>query len=285
MKGSHRPAGSKPILNLASKGPIVVYPTSTIKQASKVIVDNGLRRLPVVNPGTRRLAGILSTMDFVDFFGGGDKFNILQKDYKGNFLSAINSSVSKIMTENVVNVKDSESVEDVAQLMLKEGVGGCPVVDSNGVVIAIVSERDFIKHISGMKFGLTAGDVMTKRVITVTPGTSIKDAARIMVKNSLRRLPVLSEDKLVGVLRTYELLKFIGGNGFAKFHTADVEAILGEKVSNVMNVALITVTKDQDIGDVAALMSSKRFGGFPVEERGRIIGLITEKDIFQAVYS
>ena len=285
MKKSHRPIGGKQILNLASKGPVVVYPSSTIKQASKIIVDNGLRRLPVVDPGTKRVGGILSTIDLVDFFGGGNKFNIIKKEYKGNFLAAINSRVSKVMTEKVVSAKDSDSVEDFAKVMLKADVGGCPVLDSDGKITAIVSERDFIKHIAGKKFGSTVEDAMTKKVITLTPGVSIKDAARMMVKNGLRRLPVLSEDKLVGTLRTYEVLRYIAENGFAKFHTTDAEAILNEKVGNVMNVATFTVSKALDIGEVTALMIEKRLGGFPIEDGGKIIGLITERDIFSAIYS
>ena len=284
-KRSHRPIGSKQILNLASKGPVVVYPSSTIKQASKIIADNGLRRLPVVDPGTKRIDGILSTIDLVDFFGGGNKFNIIKKDYGGNFLAAINSRVSKVMTEHVVSASDSDLVEDVAQIMLKAGVGGCPVLDSEGKIMAIVSERDFIKHIAAKKFGTTVGDVMTKKVITLTPGVSIKDAARIMLKNGLRRLPVLSEGKLVGMLRTYEVLRYIAENGFAKFHTTDAETILNEKVGNVMNVATFTVKKDLDIGDVTTIMIEKRFGGFPVEDNGKIIGLVTERDIFRAIYT
>jgi len=285
LKKSHRPIGGKQILNLASKGPVVVYPSSTIKQASKIIVDNGLRRLPVVDPGTKRVGGILSTIDLVDFFGGGNKFNIIKKEYKGNFLAAINSRVSKVMTEKVVSAKDSDSVEDFAKVMLKADVGGCPVLDSDGKITAIVSERDFIKHIAGKKFGSTVEDAMTKKVITLTPGVSIKDAARMMVKNGLRRLPVLSEDKLVGTLRTYEVLRYIAENGFAKFHTTDAEAILNEKVGNVMNVATFTVSKALDIGEVTALMIEKRLGGFPIEDGGKIIGLITERDIFSAIYS
>lgn len=275
-----------PILRLASKGPVVIYPSSTIKASIQAIVDNGLRRLPVVDPGTKKLRGVVSSMDFVDFLGGGNKYNIIKKDFEGNLFSAINSPVSKIMTEKVVYFKDTEAVGKAAEKMLKTGTGGCPVVDGSGRVEAIVSERDFIEHLADVETGIKVSEVMTKDLVTITPGTSLGDATRMMVNKGFRRLPVMSGGEVVGILRTYEVLRFIADNIFAKFSTIDADEILArERVGDIMNVAVTTVRPDQDIGIVASIMVARRFGGLVVEENGKMIGLVTEADIFRAVYS
>lgn len=282
----HAEMKSGPIMELASNGPIVVYPTTTIKQACKVMVDNGIRRVPVVDSGTMKLRGILSARDLVDFFGGGPKYNIVEDKYKDNLFAAVNAPVSKIMEEHVISVKDSDSIDNAAKAMLEAGIGGCPVIDKKGSVVAIVSERDFIMKMSKGKHGIQVRDFMSNGVSSVTPGMAIGDAARIMINKGFRRLPVMHEDRLVGMLRTTSILKFISSNDFARFGTANASEILSkEKVGDAMSKYFITVRPEDSIEDLVELMIVRRMGGFLVEENEKISGLVSEHDVFRVCYS
>lgn len=282
----HNSLKSSPVLQLASKGPITAYPTTSVKQACATLVDNGIRRVPVVDAGTKKVIGMLSARDLIDFFGGGEKYNILKKEFNGNLFSAVNMSVSKIMSEDVVSIKESSDVESAAQKMLEKGVGGCPIVDSEGRILAIISERDFIKKMAEGNHGIATEDIMSKKVVSVPPEMSLGAAARTMIKNGFRRLPVLDGKELVGMLRTTSILRFISGSGFARFGTASAEEILArEKVEDAMSKYFVTVRPNESMEALVSLMLARRIGGFPVEKDDAIIGMVTEHDVFRAAYS
>ncbi len=282
----HSDAGSGSVMSIASKNPTVVYRTTTVKQACAVMVDSGIRRVPVVDAGTKKLAGILSARDMVDFFGGGEKYRIVKDEFKGNLFAAVNLPVSKIMNEDVVSIGESETIGKAARTLLEKGVGGCPVVDGNGVVTAIVSERDFIKRLAHDGCGIKVGDIMSRDVITVTPVTSIATAARMMISEGVRRLPVLEDSEVVGILRTSGILRFISASEFARFGMTDSDKILArEKVGDVLRGYFVIVKPTDDIGEVIEIALARRLGGFAVEEEGKLVGIVTEHDIFRVMYS
>lgn len=283
---AHKSKEPSQILKLTSRTPIVAYPTSTVKQACKTMVDHGIRRLPVVNPGTNKLVGIISARDLVDFFGGGEKYKIIKNNFNGNIFAAVNLPIAKIMTENVVFARETDSIDKVAHMMLEKGVGGCPIVDNEGKVLGVVSERDFIKGAAGKRAGRRVQDIMSKEVISISPSTSIGNAAKVIIGKGVRRLPVIQNGGLMGVLRTTSILRFISDNDFAKFGTADADEVLAkEKVEDAMSGYFITVRPEEEIEDVVDLIIARRLGGFPVEKNRKIVGIVTEHDIFRALYA
>jgi len=282
----HASLKSGPILGLASKGPIVIYPTTTVKDACGVMVDNGIRRVPVVDSGTNKLEGIVRARDLVDFFGGGQKYNIVKKEYKGNLFAAISLPVSKIMESDVVSLGEGDSIRKAAKTLLESDVGGCPVVDKWGKVIAIVSEGDFIKNLHRMGYEVRVGDIMSKEVVSVTPGMSIGDAAKIMMNKGKRRLPVVHDTNMVGMLRTTSILRFISSNEFARFGTVNADEILERgKVGEAMSEFFLTMSPDDSVEHLIDVMLARRLGGFPVKGDHKLVGMVTEHDVFRFAYS
>ena len=80
------------IMAIASRDVISIPPSKSIKDTAKVMMEHEFRRLPITDPGSGKLLGIVTVMDILDFFGGGKKFNIIEKKYEDNFLAAINQS-------------------------------------------------------------------------------------------------------------------------------------------------------------------------------------------------
>ncbi len=139
-----------------------------------------------------------------------------------------------IMTKNVVFVTPSTSVEELASLLVKNQISGVPVLDDAGVLYGMVTENDLISqnkrlHIptvvsfldaaiyleSSKKFEnevkrLTAtkvGDICTRRVITITEDTTLVDIATIMTEKKVHLLPVLRNNKVVGIVGKRDLVK------------------------------------------------------------------------------
>ena len=110
--------------------------------------------------------------------------------------------VKDIMSKNIASVDPTSTITEAAQLMQRHNVGAIPVCDQNGIV-GIVTDRDIVVRnvASGMKTSNTAvKDIMTPNVTTVFADMDVDDASRIMSQQQIRRLPVVENNKLVGML-------------------------------------------------------------------------------------
>ena len=119
--------------------------------------------------------------------------------------------VKDIMTKNVITIDVNKTVFEAAQLMSDKGIG-CLVVTDRGIPVGIITERDFVKRIVAQRasFDVKVSEVMSKSLVTVGPDASIKDAARLMSSNQIRRLPVLKQNKLVGIVVATDLVRNVG---------------------------------------------------------------------------
>ncbi|MDK2800241.1 MAG: hypothetical protein PWP27_2579 [Clostridiales bacterium] len=119
----------------------------------------------------------------------------------------ITLQLKDIMTSKVVTVSPDTPIEQVAQLMQKHNIGVVPVVDDSGVK-GVITDRDIVvrnvAHGTNPKT-LKASDVMTSQVTTAAPTMDVSDASRLMAQKQIRRLPVVENNKLVGVVALGDL--------------------------------------------------------------------------------
>lgn len=278
------------VMSIAKKEVVTAPQTITIQEAAETMVKNKFRRLPITDPGTGKLRGIVTSMDILDFLGGGDKYKIVEEKYKGNFLAAVNESVKEIMTREVFVLSDKDSIGDAIANMIKRGVGALPVVDSREKIVGIVSERDFVMLMAGVLTDELVEDYMNEKVIVTTPGTRIEGASKIMARNKLRRIPVVGEerktphpekDKIVGIVTATDILEFLGENR-AFNSSGNAEEILNTYISDIMEKEVISTTARTRLGDICQTMEDKGMGGLPVVHDDELQGIITESDILRA---
>ena len=115
------------------------------------------------------------------------------------------------MTKRVLTIESKETVLEGAKLMSQKEVGDLIVVD-NEMPVGIVTERDFVRGIMarGKTLDTKISDVMSSPLVTISPDASVKEAARKMVKHRIRRLPVLKEHKLVGIIVVSDFARHLG---------------------------------------------------------------------------
>jgi CBS domain-containing protein len=142
-------------------------------------------------------------------------------------------NVSELMTKKLISVQPATSLADAARIMLDQHVSGLPVVDALGKLVGVVTEGDLLRRAEIGTAGKPAGwlktfflpdslaadyvkthgrhvsEVMTAEPITVTPQTALADAAALMVSKHIKRLPVVSEGALVGVVSRTDLLRVL----------------------------------------------------------------------------
>jgi len=272
------------IMTIAKSPVITMAPTTPVYDGIQIMVKEGFRRIPIVDPGTRRLRGILTASDIVDYLGGGEKFRIIQREHAGNFFKAINEPVRHIMTREVFSVRTSAKISDAINIMVENKVGGLPVVDGEGRVWAIITERDIIRIFGEMISGAKVSDVMSKKVVTATPETSILEAEKRMIKKGFRRLPIVSENKLVGIVTVMDILRFFGsGKVFQHLRSGTIDQVLQTPLTEIAVKDVVTVGRNVDVGEAAQLMWDRGIGALPVVENEKLVGIITERDFFKLI--
>lgn len=109
--------------------------------------------------------------------------------------------IRKIMTSNIEACTLLDNVYEVAVKMKEHDVGAIPVVDGDRLV-GIITDRDIVvRGVAEKKPGSSrVEEVMSGKLVTVSPDTSTKEAARLMAQHQIRRLPVVEGDKLVGIV-------------------------------------------------------------------------------------
>jgi len=275
----HRKEGN--IMPIARKKVITIPPTTRIKDAAELMVKRGTRRLPITNPGTKRLMGIVRTRDIVDFLGGGEKFMIVQEKLHGNFFAAANEPIRTIMSERIIHGTTDQSIADIARLLLSTGVGGVPLIDEREQVVGMVSERDFISYIPPST-GTPVSYHMTRHVITAEPELQIREAARRMISRGVQRLPVVHERELVGIVTSVDVLRYFGTSKvFEHMRSQRIDEAMSVGVEEIMTRDVLTVMPSTDLGEAAKLMRERECGGLPVIARNELKGIITEHDLLE----
>jgi len=270
------------ILKIASKEVISTHPSTTIKKTAGLMRDNDVRRLPVIHPGTKKLEGMITAIDIIDFLGGGEKYRIIERDFNGNFLSAVNSAIAKIMRPSQY-LEQKASVEEVVDIMLDKKTSCIPVVAGRKdmQVVALVTERDILPKDDPDGLGVTVGEIMKKELITASLGMMLSDVSKIMVRNQIRRLPVIREDRLVGVVTSLDVLGYLEKGDFKG---VGAEENLSTRVEEIMAENVVFLAPQEDLGEVVKLVRETGYGGFPVVEDDKVQGIITTTDVLRWVY-
>lgn len=167
--------------------------------------------------------------------------------------------VHEIMTRQVHTARPDTTVGEIARLMTRERISGVPIVDGEGRLIGIVSETDLLhraetgterkrkwwvalfldgdqqarEYIKG--HGQTAGDIMSKFVVSVDENASLAEVANTLDKNNLKRAPVLGAGKLVGMVTRGDLVKAVaaqsGGAAPQAGDNADVQKRIMDEIN------------------------------------------------------
>jgi len=127
-------------------------------------------------------------------------------------------------------------------------------------------------------------DHMASPVITVTPDTPFQDALKILRDKGFRRLPVIGENgKLVGIVSERDLL-YASPSPASTLSVWEMNYLLSKiTVEKVMTHNVITTTSNATLESAAYTLTIHKFGGLPVVDDGKLVGIITETDIFKAL--
>lgn len=272
------------ILTIAKSAVVMIAPTTPIYDAIQIMTKKGFRRLPIANPGTKHLEGIVTATDIVDYLGGGKKFEIIQQKFGGNFFKAINEPIKLIMTQGVVSIKTSAKLSEAILKMKEVNVGGLPVVDDKESVKAIITERDIANLFADRASGTKVAQLMSEQVVTALPKTTIFEAEKTMAIQGFRRLPIVSDGKVMGIITAMDIIRFFGsGEVFRHLRSGTIIQVLNTPALEIATKTVATIGPDVDVGHAAKLMREKDIGALPVVQAGKLVGIVTERDFFKII--
>ena len=146
---------------------------------------------------------------------------------------------------------------------------------------------------------LTAKDIMTKDVVTVTPDTSIEELSTLLVSNEISGAPVVNADgAIVGMVTENDLISrnkrlhiptvvsFLDAVIYlesSKKFAEDVKRLTATKVGDICAKKVVTITEDTTLTDIATLMSEKKVHLLPVGTSGKVVGIVGKRDVVKAV--
>ncbi len=126
-------------------------------------------------------------------------------------------------------------------------------------------------------------DLMTKNPVTVDPDTSIHDARKLMKENNIRRLPVTKNGKLIGLV-TMRMLIEAAPSQASTLSIHELNYLLTKMtVKDIMVKDPVSLSPDMPAEEAMKLGQEKGYGGFPVVEDGKLVGISTESDIVRLI--
>lgn len=125
------------------------------------------------------------------------------------------------------------------------------------------------------------GERMSRPVITVTPDTPVSDALALFRKEHIRRAPVVKDGKMLGIVAERDLLN-ASPSPVTSLSVWEMNYLISKvTVKQVMSRKVVSVESDTPIEEAARIMADKKIGGLPVMRSGKMVGIITETDLFK----
>ena len=178
----------------------------------------------------------------------------------------MSGTVADIMTAAPIVVEVPGSRSDAINIMVRNGLTGLPVIrSSDGKLMGVVSRRDVFRKFDEDQLSL----IMKKGCITVTPETTIEEAARIFSTKRIHRLPVVDNGKLVGIVTPTEMLRLV------KEMKTDLLA------EDVIRTTCVTAYEDEPLTYTIPAMRISDVPALPVlDAQGKLVGILTDRDLF-----
>lgn len=111
----------------------------------------------------------------------------------------------------IISIKADSSLSDAARILDEKRIGAVVALGEDGEIVGVLSERDIVRNVARngeAALKIQVGDAMTRDVITIESATKVDDAMQLMTDRRVRHLPVLRQDRLIGVVSIGDLVKW-----------------------------------------------------------------------------
>ena len=237
-------------------------------------------RLPVVDSGLK-VKGVITGRRLLEVLLG--RRGIALREKLG-IRGVLRKSVGLFCDEahNVFN--ERAPVQAVSQFMVENNIGSVFIVDETLTFKGVIDETAFLNRMKKKKYDIEVCDVMQTSVYTVLPQVNLFSAAQVMLDNRVRRLPVVINDEVVGIVTITDILKHIL---IEEKHIPavleDSELILDENVEEIMIRDVAKVNPETDIGTAANQMLKEDVSSLVVVRDEKLEGIVSRIDLISGL--
>jgi len=178
-----------------------------------------------------------------------------------------------VMNTKVVTISPEETVAVACRIMAEKNIS-CIVVTDNKNVIGIFTERDLLKKVVAKKRDFAAvriAEVMSSPVVWIPSKMSVFEASKIMGKKNIKRLPVIENEQLVGIITQTDMIRALTSSG------------LWRSVEDVMNRNVAVFPKNKMVVEAAKVMASHNISCVVVIEKNEVVGILSERDFIKKI--
>ena len=271
------------------KRSITVKPTTSLLEARDILFKHKIRRLIVLG-GNNKPVGIITEKD------------VAKTVYTLGGKSIKSVKVSSFMSKKLITVKKNATVYDCAKLMKAKKISSIIVLANKGTLEGIVTKSDLVSvFLTQATKPLKVSEIMTRKVITVTPSDSVLLVESLLINNRITRIVVQRNRKPVGIIthRNFlpakiphwiaesadpkELERYQSSQQLKELQTNQLSYLLPFKAVDIMTPNPITVNVNDDVSVAALLMIRHDISGLPVVRKSTLAGILTKTDIVNAI--
>jgi len=174
-------------------------------------------------------------------------------------------TVADYMTTEVVRIEIPGNRDDVLKILKRTGISGVPVLKERRLV-GIITRKDLLRKSDETQLGL----LMTRDPVTVSPDTSVQEAARLLIEHNIRRLPVVDGGELVGLVSVADLIHALA------------QMRIKEEIKDRYVSQTYALWEETPLPLVARIMEISGFEAIPIlDAESRLQGIISERDLIR----
>jgi CBS domain-containing protein len=250
---------------------VTIAPNSTLYEAAKLMGEKRIGSLIVVKYDTP--VGIITERDLLREVVRREID--LEKDWLVGGVSIKEEKVEEIMSYPLTTISLKSQIKEAAQTMIEKKIRRLGVHDS-GKLVGIITASDLIRSLpeipETMRVWFEVDYFMSEGVITADEETTVENVAKIMGKKSIGSVVITSQGEPIGIFTERDLLtRFL-----AKDKSLKIE--VGKACSKPLNTAPIGIS----VHDAAAIMTSKHIRRLPITRDGKLVGMLTARDLVEA---
>ncbi len=188
----------------------------------------------------------------------------------------LKEGLSGLMDRAVPELRRGSTLSEAVDIFQKTGLEAIPMVNA-GVLDGMVRESDITRLLQS-RTGVKVSEIMITKPIVAKVSHPVSDVAGMLVRGGYRRLPVLRDRFITGIVGSSDILKYLSGCG-------NLEALRRDRteVERAMNRFVVTVEPHQDVSEAAQLMAGKGASLLPVVEGYSVVGVLSQRDILDAM--
>jgi len=271
------------------KKAITITPQTSILNAIEVIQKYRIGRLVVIDKKFSPIA-IITEKD------------IIRSLYPLDSKPLGSLRVQDLMSKGLITAKKSDSIYHCAKLMKQYDISSLVILRDDESMEGIVTKTDLIfNFLIQQSEQIKISQIMTDKVVTVSTGDSLFIVESILINNKISRVPVMRNQKLVGIITyrdfiparipnrlgtftdTNELRDVWYSHIQSQFNVNQLNYTLTFRAEDIMSKNPVTIEPTDDISLAALVMYRYGISGIPVVKAGRLVGIVTKSDIVSAL--